>query len=249
MKKKSNKKIIKKTSTLNHKYDEKYDKLKTAIYNEYKSFIYQLLFLVFSLCIIMSIALYVLTINKNLLASFFLLAIIPIFAFCTLNKITKKYKEKMNYILRDIPRKKRKNYYPKRKFNKFINKKLHIVSFLQKHPENIVHNTTIISIIFVIDLLIPKLFPKYIWAIIISYFILLIITALITTKIENKKNKQTNLIINIIFLLSFSALSLIFCIFVGSTNDFKECLKDMLEICNLIYCAFGMLVACSNSQN
>ena len=110
MKKKSNKKIIKKTSTLNHKYDEKYDKLKTAIYNEYKSFIYQLLFLVFSLCIIMSIALYVLTINKNLLASFFLLAIIPIFAFCTLNKITKKYKEKMNYILRDIPRKKRKNY-------------------------------------------------------------------------------------------------------------------------------------------
>ena len=183
MKKKSNKKIIKKTSTLNHKYDEKYDKLKTAIYNEYKSFIYQLLFLVFSLCIIMSIALYVLTINKNLLASFFLLAIIPIFAFCTLNKITKKYKEKMNYILRDIPRKKRKNYYPKRKFNKFINKKLQIVSFLQKHPENIVHNTTIISIIFVIDLLIPKLFPKYIWAIIISYFILLIITALITTKI------------------------------------------------------------------
>ena len=93
MKKKSNKKIIKKTSTFNHKYDEKYDKLKTAIYNEYKSFIYQLLFLVFSLCIIMSIALYVLTINKNLLASFFLLAIIPIFAFCTLNKITKKYKK------------------------------------------------------------------------------------------------------------------------------------------------------------
>lgn len=56
----------------------------------------------------MSIALYVLTINKNLLASFFLLAIIPVFAFCTLNKITKKYKEKINYILRDIPRKKEK---------------------------------------------------------------------------------------------------------------------------------------------
>lgn len=190
MKKKSNKKIIKKNSTLNHKYDEKYAELKITIYDEYKRFIYQLLFLVFSLCIIMSIALYVLTINKNLLASFFLLAIIPIFAFCSLNKITIKYKEKMNYILKDIPRKKRKNYYPKRKFNKFINKKNHIVSFLQKHTENNVHNTTIISIIIIIDLLIPKLFPKYIWAIIISYFILLIITALITTKIENKKTSK-----------------------------------------------------------
>lgn len=75
------------------------------------------------------------------------------------------------------------------------------------------------------------------------------ITAFITTKIENKRKKQTNLIINLIFLNSFIALSLLLSISLGNTNNFGVCIKDTLEICNLAYCAFGMLTTCFNIQN
>lgn len=251
------KQLNKNTNTSSQKYNEKYCKIKNNLNDEYKSYVYKLISLLVSICVIMIIALLILIIKKNVILSYILLTIIPILAFYTLDKITIKHKEKkeayvIEYreLLNDIPRKKRNNYlYPKIEFNMFNNKINRIICFFQKHTENISHNTTMISIIFVVDLVIPKLFPNCLWFSIISYFILLMITAFITTKIENKRKKQTNLIINLIFLNSFIALSLLLGISLGNTNNFGVCIKDTLEICNLAYCAFGMLTTCFNIQN
>ena len=124
------KQLNKNTNTSSLKYNEKYCKIKNNLNDEYKSYVYKLISLLVSICVIMIIALLILIIKKNVILSYILLTIIPILAFYTLDKITRKHKEKkeayvIEYreLLNDIPRKKRNKYlYPKIEFNMFNNK-------------------------------------------------------------------------------------------------------------------------------
>ena len=88
------KQLNKNTNTSSLKYNEKYCKIKNNLNDEYKSYVYKLISLLVSICVIMIIALLILIIKKNVILSYILLTIIPILAFYTLDKITIKHKEK-----------------------------------------------------------------------------------------------------------------------------------------------------------
>lgn len=242
--------------TINQKCNEEYFKLKNSINNECKSYLIQLIILIIFDSILISAGVYFLANENNKKLSFCCLIAIPFLSFLTLCLIRSMHRKKSksfdkNYekIYIKLQRNIRYKYlHPKiiNKTRKSKNKNNNpIISVIKK----ITNNVTFVSIILIINLLIPKIFSNYTWVNIFSYLIQLFITAFLTTKIEDKKVESANILINFIFLVSFIALSLIFNISIGNTNNFENCINDTFDICNYIYFALGIIMTCFDSQN